>query len=97
MTIWIIGNNLNNSQIQKIIKNKFNFYTTGVSGFVTVEDVVKATMGLMEQRVKNERFILVSENIPFKDFVNYISTKNKNFSLGSKVDFWACFQDQNDF
>ena len=26
----IIGNNLNNSQVQKIIKNKFNFYTSGV-------------------------------------------------------------------
>ena len=77
----IIGNNLNNSQIQKIIKNKFNFYTSGVSGFVTVEDVVKATMGLMEEKIKNERFILVSENIPFKDFVNYISTKNKNYSI----------------
>ncbi len=77
----IIGNNLNNSQIQKIIKNKFNFYTSGVSGFVTVEDVVKATMGLMEEEVKNERFILVSENISFKDFVNYISTKNKNHSI----------------
>ena len=77
----IIGNNLNNSQIQKIIKNKFNFYTSGVSGFVTVEDVVKVTMKLMEEKVINERFILVSENIPFKDFVNYISAKNKNYSI----------------
>jgi len=63
----IIGNNLNNSQIQKIIKNKFNFYTSGVSGFVTVEDVVEATIGLMEANIKNERFILVSENISFTD------------------------------
>ncbi len=77
----IIGNNLNYSQIQKIIKNKFNFYTSGVSGFVTVEDVVKATIGLMEEKIKNERFILVSENISFKDFVNYISSKNKNYSI----------------
>ena len=77
----IIGNNLNNSQIQKIIKNKFNFYTSGVSGFVTVEDVVKASIGLMEEKIKNERFILVSENISFKYFVSYISTKNKNYSI----------------
>ena len=77
----IIGNNFNYSQIQKIIKNKFNFYTSGVSGFVTVEDVVEATIGLMEEKIKNERFILVSENIPFKDFVNYISSKNKNYSI----------------
>ena len=77
----IIGNNLNNSQVQKIIKNKFNFYTSGVSGFVTVEDVVKATIGLMEANIKNERFILVSENISFKDFVSHISKKNKNYSI----------------
>ena len=77
----IIGNNLNNSQVQKIIKNKFNFYTSGVSGFVTVEDVVEATIGLMEANIKNERFILVSENISFKDFVIHISKKNKNYSI----------------
>ena len=77
----IIGNNLNNSQIQKINKNKFNFYTSGVSGFVTVEDVVKASIGLMEANVKNERFILVSENISFKDFVSYVSKKNKNYPI----------------
>ena len=74
----IIGND---SQIQKIIKNKFNFYTSGVSGFVTVEDVVKAAIGLMQEKIKNERIILVSENISFKDFVNYFSKKNKNYSI----------------
>ena len=74
----IIGND---SQIQKIIKNKFNFYTSGVSGFVTVEDVVKAAIGLMQEKIENERFILVSENISFKDFVNYLSKKNKNYSI----------------
>ena len=77
----IIGNNLNNSQIQKINKNKFNFYTSGVSGFVTVEDVVKASIGLMEANIKNERFILVSENISFKDFVIHVSKKNKNYPI----------------
>tara|TARA_B100000963_G_scaffold355543_1_gene374004 strand:- start:156 stop:1163 length:1008 start_codon:yes stop_codon:yes gene_type:complete len=76
----IIGNNLNNSQIQKINKNKFNFYTSGVSGFVNIEDVVKATIGLMEENIKNERFILVSENISFKNFVS-CTTKNKNYSI----------------
>jgi len=77
----IIGNNLNNSQIQKLNKNKFNFYTSGVSGFVTVEDVVKASIGLMEGNIKNERFILVSANISFKDFVSHISKKNKNYPI----------------
>ena len=77
----ILGNNLNNSQIQKLIKNKINFYTTGLTGFVTVEDVVKAIIGLMKEKIKNERFILVSENISFRDFVNYISSKKNNYSI----------------
>ena len=77
----ILGNDFNNSQIQKLIKNKINFYTTGLTGFVTVEDVVKAIIGLMKEKIKNERFILVSENISFKDFVNHISKKNKNYSI----------------
>ena len=74
----IIGNN---SQIQRIIRNKFSFYTSGTSGFVTVEDVVEATIRLMGEKIRDERFILVSENISFKNFVNYISTKNKNYSI----------------
>ena len=74
----IIGNN---SQIQKIIRTKFNFYTSGITGFVTVEDVVEATIRLMGEKIKNERFILVSENISFKNFVNHISRKNKNYSI----------------
>ena len=74
----IIGNN---SQIQKIIRTKFNFYTSGITGFVTVEDVVEATIRLMGEKIKNERFILVSENISFKNFVKHISTNNKNYSI----------------
>ena len=77
----ILGNNLNNSQIQKLNKNKINFYTTGLTGFVTIEDVVKAVIGLMKEKIKNERFILVSENISFRDFVSYISSKNNNYSI----------------
>ena len=51
----ILGNNLNNSQIQKLNKNKINFYTTGLTGFVTIEDVVKAVIGLMKEKIKNEQ------------------------------------------
>lgn len=42
------------------------FYTTGVTGFVGVKDVVKCMTALMVSNIKNERFILVSENRSFK-------------------------------
>jgi len=45
----------------------FKFYTNGITGFVGVKDVVKAMIKLTESNIKNERFILVSENISFKE------------------------------
>jgi nucleoside-diphosphate-sugar epimerase len=42
------------------------FYTEGLTGFVGVDDVVTVMVKGMDSEVKNERFILVSENISFK-------------------------------
>ncbi|RLD74609.1 MAG: NAD-dependent epimerase [Bacteroidetes bacterium] len=49
------------------VKNGFPFYTEGITGFVDVIDVVQIMQKLMLSEVKNERFVLVSENITFKD------------------------------
>ncbi len=49
------------------IYNGFKYYTTGITGFVGVIDVVKIMMDLMKSDLVNERYILVSENVSFKD------------------------------
>ena len=49
------------------VYNGFNYYTEGITGFVSVEDVVKPMILLMNSDTKNERFILVSENKSFKE------------------------------
>ncbi|CAL2103994.1 Nucleoside-diphosphate-sugar epimerase [Tenacibaculum sp. 190130A14a] len=49
------------------VYNGFKFYTEGVTGFVGVTDVVKVMIQLMESNIKNERYILVTENSSFKD------------------------------
>ncbi len=49
------------------IFNGFNFYTEGVTGFVGVTDVVTVMINLMKSKIKNERYILVSENDSFKN------------------------------
>jgi len=49
------------------VKNGFKYYTEGVTGFVGVKDVVKTMVLLMNSDVKNERFILVSENKTYKE------------------------------
>lgn len=57
----------------------FKFYTTGKTGFVGVQDVAKAMFQLMESRIENERFVLVSENATFQ----YVMTEIAQ-ALGTK-------------
>ncbi|MFY7672102.1 SDR family oxidoreductase [Tenacibaculum sp. MEBiC06402] len=49
------------------VSDGFKFYTEGITGFVSVKDVVKAMIKLTESSTINERFILVSENKSFKE------------------------------
>lgn len=49
------------------------FYTEGITGFVSVTDVVKIMMVLTKSELKNERYILVSENISFKSLFSQIA------------------------
>ena len=52
----------------KIVSKGLPFYSTGVNGYVGVEDVAKAAMLLMEKNLFGQRYILVSENVSVKDF-----------------------------
>lgn len=68
--------NSGSGQLFKNIHKGFNFYTEGVTGYVAVNDVVKAMLQLMKSTITNERFILVSEN---KSFRNVFDTIAENF------------------
>lgn len=59
--------NKGSSAVFKSAFNEFPWYTTGVSGFVDVNDVVKAMVELMKGEVKNERFILSQGNYTYKE------------------------------
>jgi len=48
------------------IHKGFNFYSEGITGFVSVDDVVKSMITLMDSSILNEQFILVAENLSFK-------------------------------
>jgi dihydroflavonol-4-reductase len=50
------------------------FYTSGVTGFVDVRDVVRFMILLMESSVDNQRFILSSENLAYKNLFEQIAT-----------------------
>lgn len=49
------------------------FYPSGGMGVVDVQDVVKAMILLMDSEIKNEQFILVGENIPYKKLLSKLA------------------------
>ncbi|MBL4747089.1 MAG: SDR family oxidoreductase [Flavobacteriaceae bacterium] len=72
----IIGGGFWNSgsgEMFRTIAKGLPFYSNGVTGFVGVNDVVKIMMGLMESSIVAERFILVSENVSFKQVFSEIA------------------------
>ena len=50
-----------------------SYYTEGVNGFVDVRDVVGIMKALMEKNIFREQFILVSENLSFRDLISYMA------------------------
>jgi len=61
------------SAIFRNIYNEFPWYTTGVNGFVDVEDVAKLTILLMETDISEQRFIISNENWEFKKLFDTIA------------------------
>ena len=67
--------NVNTGQFFSKVANNFKFYTEGITGFVGVNDVAKAMISLVKSDVKNERFILVSENNSFREVFTSIANE----------------------
>ncbi len=72
----ILGGGFWNSGSGKLfsqVYRGFKYYTKGSTGFVGVEDVVRPMIQLMDSEVKNERFILISENKTFQEVLSSIA------------------------
>ena len=69
--IWNHGS----GEIFNKVYNGLPFYTQGHIACIDVKDVVKSMITLLESPIKNERFILVAEHMPYKKFLNYIAKK----------------------
>ena len=78
---WDSGSGKIFSRIAKGLK----FHFPKVSGFVGVNDVVEAMIRLMNSDIKNEKFILVSENLSFeyvlKTTAEYLNKPTPNRQL----------------
>lgn len=75
-----VGNDEHKSLIElfkRIANQKMPFYTNGTNGFIDVQDVAKAAIMLMNSEIKSDRFILISENISFKNYFEKIAAQMK--------------------
>ncbi|MEO1011462.1 MAG: NAD-dependent epimerase/dehydratase family protein [Bacteroidota bacterium] len=51
----------------------YRYYPPGGTGFVSVGDVVKSILYLMDSPIKNERFIVVAENLSYKEVLEIMA------------------------
>ncbi|NQY28640.1 MAG: NAD-dependent epimerase/dehydratase family protein [Flavobacteriaceae bacterium] len=72
----ILGPGLWNSGSGEIftkVSKGFHYYTSGTVGVVDVNDVTKSMVNLMNSEIVNEQFIVVSENVSYKELVQKVS------------------------
>lgn len=68
------------------VKKGIKFYSYGVTGYVDVRDLCKAAIYAMEHHLFNKRYILVSENLSYKQLfrliANYLDVKPPYIAAG---------------
>lgn len=67
------------SAVFHTVASGFKFYTEGVNGYVDARDVANAMILLMQSEVSRKRFVLVAENISYKNLFHQIA-KSMNVS-----------------
>ena len=85
----------------KVIKKGQPFYTQGGTGFVDVRDVAAAMLTIAEKNIAGERFVLVGDNILYKEFFDRvakaidakpprIAAKRLLLSIGWRIEYLRC-------
>lgn len=74
------------AQLYQSVKNGMKFYTSGVTGFVDARDVATAMVNLTESDIVNERYILSSEDLSYRElfslFAHYSGSKPPKYRVG---------------
>ena len=71
--LGVSGQDSGSSQLFSQVRKGLMFYTNGGSGYVDVQDVVKAMNQLIKSEISGERFILVGENCSNKDVLSWMA------------------------
>lgn len=70
------------------IYNGLKFYPPGGNAFVDAEDVATIMIKLAESDISSQRFLLVSENLPFKTLFDQIATAFGKKTPSIKIRLW---------
>ena len=65
--------NSSSCRIFKTIYHEFPWYSTGINGFVDIEDVARVTVMLMKSDIHDQRFIVNADNWSFQRLFNTIA------------------------
>lgn len=66
---WNSGSGL----LFKLAGKKQRYFTNGRTGYVAVNDVTKAMLDLMDSDIKNQRYVLVAENLTYKEILTTVA------------------------
>ncbi|MCL9809572.1 NAD-dependent epimerase/dehydratase family protein [Flavobacterium luminosum] len=69
--------NTGSGEIYDRVQKGLWFYTEGGTGFVSVDDVVRAMIALMNSDSKGQRFTLVAETLTYKTLIELLAHKLK--------------------
>ena len=72
----ISPNNGGSGIISKLVTRRINYYPPGGMGIVDVQDVVKAMILLMDSNIINQQYILIGENVSYKDILDQMAKLN---------------------
>lgn len=71
--LGVSGQNAGSSQLFYQMQKGLMFYTMGGTGYVDVQDVVRAMITLTKSEISGERFVLVGENASNRDILWYMA------------------------
>ena len=78
-------------KIFKKVNSGLDYYFPKITGFIGVWDVVKAMIKLMDSPVKNQEYILVSENLSFREVFNLTAQNLQKPAPSKKLKKWMIF------
>ncbi len=83
--------NKGSGRIFKISARGNRFYPPGGSGFITVNDVIRIMVELMDSGLAGERFILIDKNLTYKEIISNIAREFGKQTPKKQIKIWQLY------